>query len=127
MLRSRSIPGARRASTKAQISLEGAARKLEDARDRWAALMQGIAIDLNIESAALVEQVEALALAVALEQLEDALLACRAALTDRGGPPLEALESAKIAVERLRAEAPAAAPPADPGPGSRYRGGSDAG
>src|SRR5580658_8068429 len=71
--RSHPIPGARRASNKAQASLEEAARKLEDARDRWAALMRGIAADLAIEPSQLVAMVEEYAMGIALEELEGAL------------------------------------------------------
>jgi hypothetical protein len=100
---SRPIPGARRASAKAQSSLEESALKLEDARDRWAALMRGIAVDLEIESEQLVEMVERYGLSIALEQLEAALLACREATTALAVPQIDALETAQAAVQVLRA------------------------
>jgi len=102
VIRSRPIPGARRASTKAQASLEEAARKVEESRDRWAALMRGIAVDLEIEAEQLVELVERYALTIGLEQLEAALLACREAATALGTPQVEALETAQRAVHLLR-------------------------
>jgi len=102
---SRPIPGARRASAKAQASLEESARKLEEARDRWAALMRGIAVDLDIEPEQLVELVERYGLAIALEQLEAALLACREARTELAKPQIEALDAAQAALALVRREA----------------------
>lgn len=103
--RSQPIPGARRASTKAQAGLEDAARKLEEARDRWAALMRGIAADLNVGADQLVELVERFGLAIALEELEAALLACREATTAPGAPQIEALDAAQVALRLLRGSA----------------------
>jgi hypothetical protein len=100
--RSRPIPGARRASVKAQTSLEQSARKLEEARDRWAALMRGIAVDLEIEPDQLVETVERYDLALALEQLEVAIAACREAAASLETPQIDALKAAELAVRLLR-------------------------
>ncbi|MGC2191927.1 MAG: hypothetical protein WA751_06310, partial [Candidatus Dormiibacterota bacterium] len=84
--------------------LEESALKLEDARDRWAALMRGIAVDLEIEAEQLVKMVERYGLSIALEQLEVALLACREAATTLAVPQIDALEAAQAAVRVLRAE-----------------------
>ncbi|HVB54220.1 MAG TPA: hypothetical protein VNF24_08550 [Candidatus Acidoferrales bacterium] len=100
--RSRPIPGARRASIKAQTSLEESALKLEEARDRFAALMRGIAVDLEIETEQLVDLVEQYGLAIALEQLEAALLACREAAAALATPQIAALDAAEQAVRLLR-------------------------
>ncbi|MGH7643146.1 MAG: hypothetical protein ACRENX_09075 [Candidatus Dormibacteria bacterium] len=102
VIRSRPIPGARRASIKAQTSLEEAALKLEEARDRFAALMRGIAVDLEIEAEQLVPLVERYGLAIALEQLEAALQACREAAAALASPQIEALDAADAAVRLLR-------------------------
>jgi hypothetical protein len=100
--RSQPISGARRASIKAQGSLEESARKLEEARDRWAALMRGIAVDLSLEPEELVGRVETYALALALEDLEVSLLACRQAATSLGADATQALETAQTALRLLR-------------------------
>jgi hypothetical protein len=100
--RSQPIPGARRASVKAQASLEESAHKLENARDRWAALMRGIAVDLSLEPEELVGRVESYALDLALEDLEVSLLACREAATSVGADVTEALETAQTALRLLR-------------------------
>ena len=102
--RSHPIPGARRASNKAQASLEEAARKLEEARDRWVALMRGIAADLAIEPGLLVSMVEEYALGIALEELEEALRGARDAVTALGGSGPDALAAAESALQLLRAE-----------------------
>jgi hypothetical protein len=107
VVRSRPIPGARRASSKAQASLEESAHKLEEARDRWAALMRGIAVDLNIDPEQLADQVEAHAFEIALADLEVSLLACREVGRALGAAETGALESAQQAVQALR-NAPAA-------------------
>ena len=96
--RSRPIPGARRASNKAQARLEDSARKLEDSRDRWAALMRGIAADLNIEPSQLVATVEQYALEIALEELEAALLAASEAAASLAAPLPGALEATRRAI-----------------------------
>jgi sirohydrochlorin ferrochelatase len=101
--RSHPIPGARRASNKAQASLEEAARKLEDARDRWAALMRGIAADLAIEPARLVTMVEQQGLAIALEELEEALHGARDAAASQVGSDPQVLAAAESALQVLRA------------------------
>jgi hypothetical protein len=100
--RSHPIPGARRASHKAQASLEEAARKLEDARDRWAALMRGIAADLAIEPARLVTMVEQHGMGIALEELEEALRGARDAAAAHGDPGPEVLAAAESALQLLR-------------------------
>lgn len=104
--RSHPIPGARRASNKAQASLEEAARKLEDARDRWAALMRGIAADLAIEPSRLVAMVEEYAMGIALEELAEALQGARDAAASQGGSGHEALAVAESALQFIRAAAP---------------------
>lgn len=106
VVRSRPIPGARRASAKAQTSLEESARKLEEARDRWAALMRGIAVGLGLEAEDLVRLVEPYGLAVALDQLEAALLACREAGATLTDPQVGALDAATEALRSIR-EGPA--------------------
>jgi len=100
--RSQPIPGARRASNKAQASLEEAARKLEDARDRWAALMRGIAADLAIEPGGLVTMVDRYGMGIALEELEEALSDVRDAAASQGGPEAQVLAAAESALELLR-------------------------
>ncbi|HUY24944.1 MAG TPA: hypothetical protein VMV09_06535 [Candidatus Saccharimonadales bacterium] len=102
--RSHPIPGARRASNKAQASLEEAARKLEEARDRWAALMRGIAADLAIEPSRLVTMVEEYALGIALEELEESLRGARDAVSSMGGSGPDALAAAESALQLLRGE-----------------------
>jgi len=102
--RSHPIPGARRASNKAQASLEEAARKLEEARDRWGALMRGIAADLAIEPSRLVTMVEEYAMGIALEELEEALRGAREAAASLGGSRPDALAAAESALQLLRAE-----------------------
>ncbi|MFZ0995834.1 MAG: hypothetical protein WAO09_07650 [Candidatus Dormiibacterota bacterium] len=109
--RSRPIPGARRASNKAQTSLEEAARKLEDARDRWAALMRGIAADLAIEPSRLVTMVEQHGMAIALEELEAALRGARDAAAAQGGSHAPALTAAESALQLLRSTERPGAPP----------------
>jgi hypothetical protein len=104
--RSHPIPGARRASNKAQASLEEAARKLEDARDRWAALMRGIAADLAIEPSQLVAMVEEYAMGIALEELEGALQGARDAAATRGGSGHQALAAAESALQLMHAAEP---------------------
>lgn len=104
--RSRAIPGARRASNKAQTNLEDSARKLEAARDRWAALMRGLAADLNIEPSLLVAAVERYALDIALEELEAALLGARDAAALLGGAPPEALAASQRALLLLGGGSP---------------------
>ncbi|MGC1184213.1 MAG: hypothetical protein WBA31_03555 [Candidatus Dormiibacterota bacterium] len=99
---SRPIPGARRASAKAQASLEESAHKLEEARDRWAALMRGIAVDMSIAPEDLVQRVESYALGLALDDLESSLLACRDAAAALGQDVSQALETARTAIRLMR-------------------------
>jgi ketopantoate reductase len=101
VIRSQPIPGARRASHKAQAALEECARKLEEARDRWAALMRGIAADLNLEPALLVEKVEKYALEIAIEETAAALANARDAATALGSVAPEALAMAQAALDQL--------------------------
>lgn len=112
--RSRPIPGARRASAKAQASLEGSARKLEEARDRWAALMRGIAVDMDIAPDDLVRRVESDALTLALDDLESSLLACRDAAAALGHDVTQQLDAARTAI-RLMVEQSGAGYSADHG------------
>ncbi|HEY6537422.1 MAG TPA: hypothetical protein VI138_00070 [Candidatus Dormibacteraeota bacterium] len=111
--RSRPIPGARKASGKAQAKLEDSAQSLEGARERWGALMGGIATDLDISTADLAARVESHAFLAALEQLEACLAACREAAGDLDRAALEALDLAQAAVLRLRGDRESE--PADPG------------
>ena len=99
--RSRPIPGARRASAKAQASLEESARKLEEARDRWAALMRGIAVDMDIAPDDLVQRVESYALILALDELESSLLACRDAAAALGHDVTQQLDTARTAIRLM--------------------------
>ena len=98
--RSRPIPGARRASAKAQASLEESARKLEEARDRWAALMRGIAVDM-VAPDDLVRRVESYALILALDELESSLLACRDAAAALGHDVTQQLDTARTAIRLM--------------------------
>jgi hypothetical protein len=100
--RSHPIPGARRASNKAQASLEEAARKLEDARDRWAALMRGIAADLAIDPSLLVTMVNRYGMGIALEELEEALGGVRDAAASQGESDSQVLAAAESALQLLR-------------------------
>ncbi len=83
------VRGARRASRKAQAKLEEAARCLEESRDRWAALMRGLAVDLERDPESLVDLVEELALRQSIEQAETTLSAAAdsAAQLGTGAPP----------------------------------------
>ena len=67
--------------------------------------MRGIAADLNVGADQLVELVERFGLAIALEELEAALLACREATTALGAPRIEALDAAQVALRLLRGSA----------------------
>ncbi len=64
------ITGARRASRKAQAGVEDAARRMAEARDRWGALMRGLAGDLATDPTELVSQVERWALRLAILDAE---------------------------------------------------------
>ncbi|MGH7640543.1 MAG: hypothetical protein ACREOL_06510 [Candidatus Dormibacteria bacterium] len=95
---SRSIPGARRASTKAQIRLEESARKLEESHQRFAALTNGVALDLGMAEDGDRELLSKLRLTVAVEFLEESLRLCEESLADP-----EAMAIARAALDRLRA------------------------
>ncbi len=75
--RCRPISGARRASNKAQVALEEAARDLEQARDRWGALARGLGADLAIIEEELAERTRAHVLELALGQALRSLEAAR--------------------------------------------------
>lgn len=77
---------------------------MEESRDRWAALMRGIAVDLEIEAEKLVGLVERYALTIGLEQLEAALLACQEAAVALGASEVEALDAAQRALHLLRGD-----------------------
>ncbi|MGH7705393.1 MAG: hypothetical protein ACRENY_05950 [Candidatus Dormibacteria bacterium] len=96
------IPGARRASGKAQARMEESARRVEDARDRWAALMRGIAVDLDLAPELLSEIVQRHSLAVSLDLLEEALRACRDSAPGLAPSELTAWDAAQAVLQELR-------------------------
>lgn len=102
--RTRSIGGARRASTKAQAAMELAAHKLEEARDRWAALARGLAADLDMPPETLVELVEGRAYHISRQELLT-ILELWAASADTaaapGGPLRPDVDQALGALRRL--------------------------
>ncbi len=97
--RSRTISGARRASHKAQAKVEGSARQLEEARDRWGALARGLAADRDVEP----EQLASLISTAASElSLQDAVAALRRGLAaavagSDGSDPISARLRAALA------------------------------
>jgi hypothetical protein len=96
------ISGARRASHKAQAALEEAAQELEKARDRWGALMRGLAGDLDFSMDDLVELVESAALELALSEAVHALdMAAAAARATRDADPVT-VAAIVAAAARLR-------------------------
>ncbi len=66
VVRSRPISGARRASARAQSAMEQAASHLERARDRWGALMRGLAADIDLGPEDLIPMAESTALRLAI-------------------------------------------------------------
>lgn len=99
VLQAQPISGARRASRKAQGPLADSARLVEESRDRWGALMRGLAADLDLPAELLVARVERAAARLAIR---DALTLLRAA-----SGSLAALEgsAAEIGSELARVEA----------------------
>jgi hypothetical protein len=100
--RTASISGARRASRKAQAAIEAAAQQVEKARDRWGALLRGLAGDLDVTPEALVELVEAIALDTALADAAQALDVAAAAALSAGDPAASTVDAITAAAERLR-------------------------
>ena len=82
--RAQPISGARRASRKAQSEVSESARRLEHARDRWGALMRGLAADLDLPPDQLVSRVEGAAARIALRDATTLVSAAAAALTSLG-------------------------------------------
>ncbi len=103
--RTRSIGGARRASTKAQAAMELAAHKLDEARDRWAALARGLAADLDMPPESLVELVEGHAYHISRQELLTILelwaASADTAAAPPGGPLRADVEQAVGALRRL--------------------------
>jgi hypothetical protein len=97
------ISGARRASRKAQAAMEDAAQQLEKARDRWGALLRGLAGDLDLSPEALVELVEATALEMALADATQALDVAVAAARSAKDPATATVQAITAAAKRLRA------------------------
>ncbi len=82
--RSQPISGARRASRKAQSEVAESAQRLEHARDRWGALMRGLAADLDLPPDQLVSRVEDAAARIALRDAATLLGAAAVALASLG-------------------------------------------
>lgn len=102
--RARPIPGARRASHRAQTALEEAAVQVERARDRWGALMQGLADDLDLGPQDLVPMVNDSAARLAVQDARAATGAALAAARAAGDPFLRwarALEDALAALNQI--------------------------
>lgn len=78
------ISGARRASRKAQSEVAESAQRLERARDRWGALMRGLAADLDLAPEQLVSRVENEAARLALRDAATLLGTAAAALASLG-------------------------------------------
>lgn len=78
------ISGARRASRKAQGEVAESAQRLEHARDRWGALMRGLAADLDLPPDQLVSRVESAAARLALRDAATLLSTAAAALASLG-------------------------------------------
>ncbi|MHB1501701.1 MAG: hypothetical protein ACYCYK_11150 [Candidatus Dormibacteria bacterium] len=73
VVRARPISGARRASARAQTAMEMSAAQLEKARDRWGALMRGLAADIDLGPEELVPRVETAAIRLAVLEAQQAL------------------------------------------------------
>jgi hypothetical protein len=78
------ISGARRASRKAQAEVTESAQRLEHARDRWGALMRGLAADLDLPPDRLVARVEDAAARLALRDAATLLSTAAASLASLG-------------------------------------------
>jgi hypothetical protein len=96
------ISGARRASRKAQSAMEDSAQQMERARDRWGALMRGLAGDLDLGQEDLVELVEAAALDLAVADAAAALEVAIAAARAAQDPDAATLAAITAAAARLR-------------------------
>ncbi|MHB8323156.1 MAG: hypothetical protein ACYDHB_01825 [Candidatus Dormibacteria bacterium] len=100
--RSGTISGARRASNKAQAKVEGAARQLEEARDRWGALARGLAADRDVEPGELARLVGRATTELSLQDAVTALrrgLAAATAGPDDGDAIPARLRAALAALE----------------------------
>jgi len=73
VVRARPITGARRASIRAQTAVEESALQMDKARDRWGALMRGLAADLDTPAEQLVSRVETAAVRLAVRDARAAL------------------------------------------------------
>ena len=82
--RAQPISGARRASRKAQAEVAESAQRMERARDRWGALIRGLAADLDLAPDQLVSRVENEAARLALRDAVTLLGAAAAALASLG-------------------------------------------
>ena len=101
--RTRPISGARRASGKAQAKMEQAAHELEQARDRWGALMRGLADDLDLGSEELIQMTESAAIEISIQNALSALEAGLAAAHVRPDPKaLALLQEALTLLRRTR-------------------------
>ncbi len=103
VVRSRPISGARRASIKAQSAMEQAAAQLERARDRWGALMRGLAADLDLSPEELVPMAETRALRLAIldaSQILRAAMEAAARLGNLDDPSSRAIQDALAALQR---------------------------
>jgi hypothetical protein len=97
------ISGARRASRKAQAEVAESAQRLEHARDRWGALMRGLAADLDLPPDQLVSRVENAAARLALRDAATLLGAAGAAMATLGpGWAQLAQDCASIESEMVR-------------------------
>ena len=104
VVRSRPISGARRASVKAQSAMEQAAAQLERARDRWGALMRGLAADLDLTPEELVPMAEASALRLAIldaSQILRTALEAADRLGDPEDPSRRTLQDALAALQNM--------------------------
>ncbi len=75
VVRARPISGARRASVRAQTAVEQSALQMDKARDRWGALMRGLAADLDISPEDLVIRVESAAVRLGIRDVRAAIAA----------------------------------------------------
>ncbi|MGH7611291.1 MAG: hypothetical protein ACREN4_04660 [Candidatus Dormibacteria bacterium] len=102
VVRARPLRGARRASNKAQAAIEESARKLEESRDRWGALAQGLLTDLELSQAEMASRSALATLPGALDNLREALLSLLdAAAAAPRGIPSGLVEEARALLERL--------------------------
>lgn len=102
--RARPISGARRASRRAQAAMEEAAAKVEKARDRWGALMGGLAADLDMTQEELAQILGDTAARLAIHEARAAIAAALGATRAAGDDHPErvgALEDALSALNRL--------------------------